>query len=86
MSFLAVSTGAEPPPATGVSWGEIYGKPQAFPPQSHKSNHATGGSDPLWPEEIGAVANGGGVKAIRHLTQEEYDAATRDQNTLYIIT
>lgn len=38
-----------------VKWGDIEGKPSAFPPSAHKSTHASGGSDALTPADIGAA-------------------------------
>ncbi|MGB9813541.1 MAG: hypothetical protein ACPLRZ_07580 [Thermovenabulum sp.] len=42
-----------------VKWGDIEGKPSSFPPSAHKSTHASGGSDPITPADIGAVNKAG---------------------------
>src|SRR5690606_2964773 len=36
------------------SWNEVTGKPSAFTPVVHAATHASGGSDPITPEMIGA--------------------------------
>lgn len=42
-----------------VKWADVDGKPSTFTPSPHKGTHASGGSDPLTPADIGAVANTG---------------------------
>lgn len=39
-----------------TTWGEVTDKPTAFPPSGHAGSHASGGSDPITPASIGAVA------------------------------
>jgi len=40
-----------------TSWNDLEDKPSTFPPDTHASTHATAGSDPLTPADIGAVAD-----------------------------
>src|SRR5690606_12925023 len=49
---------AYPPSAHTHSWGDVTDKPAAFPPSGHAGSHASGGSDPVTPASIGAVASG----------------------------
>ncbi|NBI05758.1 BppU family phage baseplate upper protein [Senegalia massiliensis] len=42
-----------------LSWANITGKPTSFNPTAHNSRHAIGGSDPITPENIGAVNKSG---------------------------
>lgn len=42
-----------------INWNDITGKPSSFTPSAHKSTHATGGTDPLTPADIGAVNKAG---------------------------
>jgi len=39
-----------------VDWADIINKPSQFPPEAHASQHAAGGSDPITPADIEAVA------------------------------
>ena len=39
-----------------LNWNSLPGKPSAFPPSAHASTHASGGSDPITPASIGAMA------------------------------
>lgn len=41
--------------ATTVAWTDIQGKPSTFTPSPHASTHATGGTDPISPANIGAA-------------------------------
>jgi hypothetical protein len=53
---------------------------------SHKSSHATGGTDALTPADVGAVANGGGASTISVMTEAAYTALpTKDTNTIYVL-
>lgn len=38
-----------------VGWSNVTGKPATFAPATHKSSHASGGSDALTPSDIGAA-------------------------------
>ena len=38
-----------------VNWNDIAGKPTSFTPSAHASTHASGGSDPITPAQIGAT-------------------------------
>ena len=40
----------------GVTYDELLGKPTSFAPSAHASSHHTDGSDPITPEDIGAVS------------------------------
>jgi hypothetical protein len=40
-------------------WADIQNKPASYTPSAHKSTHASGGSDPLTPADIGAVNKAG---------------------------
>lgn len=42
--------------ADSVSWANITGKPSSYTPSAHASTHATDGSDPISPADIGAVS------------------------------
>lgn len=48
-------TYAELAGSADLMWDNIENKPTAFPPSAHNSTHATGGSDPLTPADIGAA-------------------------------
>jgi hypothetical protein len=41
------------------AWADIQNKPASYTPSAHKSTHASGGSDPLTPADIGAVNKAG---------------------------
>ena len=38
------------------NWDDIQNKPSTFPPDTHASNHANGGSDEITPADIEAIA------------------------------
>ena len=38
------------------SWDDVQNKPSTFPPDTHASDHASGGSDEITPADIGAAA------------------------------
>ena len=61
----------------GVLMAGIFAPPQGFiaMPLPHKSTHASGGSDPLAPADIGAIANAGGTPSIMAGTQASRPAA-----------
>lgn len=70
--------------ADSVSWANITGKPSSYTPSAHASTHATDGSDPISPADIGAVSQtdfdtlGETVNNLATLT----DATTGAQYTL----
>lgn len=43
---------------SAVSWANVSGKPTTFPPSTHTTSHAAGGSDVLTPADIGAAKSG----------------------------
>jgi hypothetical protein len=51
--FTAAVEAVSPP----ADWDTLANKPSTFPPDTHASAHATAGSDPLTPADIGAVAD-----------------------------
>jgi hypothetical protein len=53
--WLASLTSTVPGPPGTTTWAGITGVPSTFAPSAHKSSHATGGSDPLTPSDIGAA-------------------------------
>lgn len=60
--IVYADTGTEWKQVGGISqidWANIIGKPSTFPPSPHASEHAVGGSDPIKPEDIGAVKKSG---------------------------
>ena len=40
----------------GVTFDEVLGKPTSFAPSAHASTHSSSGSDPITPEDIGAIS------------------------------
>ena len=42
--------------ASAVEWANVANKPTSYPIESHASSHASGGSDPITPDSIGAQA------------------------------
>lgn len=65
--------GAEGPAGT-TAWSGITDKPATFSPAAHKTSHATGGSDPLTPADIGAATAAQGTKADAALLATLIDA------------
>ena len=45
------------------NWANLADKPSTFAPSSHKSSHATGGTDPITPAHIGAATSAQGATA-----------------------
>lgn len=60
--------------ADSVSWANITGKPSSYTPSAHASTHATGGSDPIIPADIGAVS------------QTDFDTLVETVNNLATLT
>ena len=60
--------------ADSVSWANITGKPSSYIPSAHASTHATGGSDPIIPADIGAVS------------QTDFDTLVETVNNLATLT
>ena len=57
-----------------VSWANITGKPSSYTPSVHASTHATDGSDPISPADIGAVS------------QTDFDTLVETVNNLATLT
>lgn len=57
--MIYLDTGTEWVKVGVVNWNDIAGKPTSFTPSTHASTHASGGSDPITPAMIGAVAKTG---------------------------
>ncbi len=67
-------------------WDNIANKPPSFTPSPHKSTHASGGSDPLTPADIGAAAQTAfDTHLADYVKQIGYAVATGSANT-YSIT
>lgn len=50
-----------------VTWANLTGKPSSFPPAGHNTSHASVGSDPITPADIGAQAalvSGTNIKTV----------------------
>lgn len=60
--------------ADSVSWANITGKPSSYTPSAHASTHATDGSDPISPADIGAVS------------QTDFDTLVETVNNLATLT
>lgn len=63
--------------APNIPWGNVSDKPSTFPPAPHKATHATGGTDPLTPADIGAeTPSGAQAKVDTHAALTSAHGAT----------
>ncbi|WP_028988019.1 hypothetical protein [Thermicanus aegyptius] len=55
-----------------VNWNDIAGKPTSFTPSAHASSHASSGSDPISPADIGAeTPSGAQAKVDAHANRTD---------------
>lgn len=57
-ALFATLSGLLESAADTATWAGVSGKPEAFPPATHKASHVTGGADALTPADIGAQPAG----------------------------
>ena len=67
------------PPAQ--SWADVTEKPETFAPTAHAASHATGGSDPIEPADIGAATAAQGAKADSAVQPADVDDVIREGDT-----